>query len=219
MLTLPLEGPAATGFGEPDTWRPVRAFPPPPLPESFTPKYFAYASMSLPVHEKVLAVELVRLQWQHEELAASRDELGAAAPFINAFDGWLNTVYDWLAAWSGNVRTSIERKPKPVVRIASQDDPTLPATGGGGTAPVLVQGQRAFTPAETRGAFAAASRGLPLPLEHRLLAEAAIHIHRDEHRQAAISACSAAEVALAAEARRLLVRVGRSKDEADSILN
>jgi hypothetical protein len=83
---------------------------------------------------------------------------------------------------------------------------------------VLVQGQRAFTPMEVRGAFAAASRGFPLPLEHRLLADAVMHAHRDEHRQAAISACSAVEVALAAEARRLLVRGGRSEDEADSVL-
>jgi hypothetical protein len=217
-LTLPLEGPDATPFGEPDKPRAIRAFPPPPLPEGFTPKVFTYASVSLPVHEKVLAVDVVRLRWRDEALAISRNELGGSDPFINAFDDWLNAVYDWLTAWSGNVRTPIERRPRPVVLIASQDDPAAPARGGGGTIPVLVQGQRAFNPAEVRGAFAAASRAIPVPLEHRLLAEAVMHVHRDEHRQAAISACSAAEVALAAESRHLLIRAGRSHDEAASIL-
>lgn len=218
VLTLPLEGPDATPLGEPDKPRPVRAFPPPPLPEGFTPKVVSYASMSLPVHEKVLAVDVVRLRWRDEALAVSRSELGGSDPFINAFDDWLNPVYDWLTAWSGNIRTRIERRPKPVVLIATQDDPAAPARGGGGTTSVLVQGQRAFKPPEVRGAFAAASRAIPVPLEHRLLAEAVTHVHRDEHRQAAISACSAAEVALAAESRRLLIRAGRSQDEAESVL-
>lgn len=218
VLTFPLEGPDAIPFGEPDKPRPVRAFPPPSLPEGFTPKYVAYASMSLPVHEKVLAVDVVRLRWRDEALAISRSELGGSEPFIDAFDDWLNEVYDWLTAWSGNVRTPIERRPKPVVLIASRDDPASLARGGGGTTPVLVQGQRAFKPAEVRGAFAAASRSIPLPLEHRLLAEAVMHVHRDEYRQAAISACSAAEVALAAEARRLLIRAGRSQEVAESVL-
>lgn len=151
VLTLPLEGPDATPFGERDKSRPVRAFPPPSLPEAFTPKYVAHASMSLAVHEKVLAVDVVRLRWRDELLAASRSELGGSEPFINAFDDWLNAVYDWLTAWSGNVRTLIERGPKPVVLIASQDDPASPAEGGGGTIPVLVRGQRAFKPAEVRG--------------------------------------------------------------------
>jgi hypothetical protein len=64
--------------------------------------------MSLPVQEKVLAVDLVRLRWHDEALAVSRSELGGSDPFINAFDDWLNAVCDWLTAWSGTVRTPIE---------------------------------------------------------------------------------------------------------------
>jgi hypothetical protein len=121
VLTVPLDGPDATALGEPEKPRSVRAFPPPALPAAFTPKYVMHASMSLPVHEKALAVELVRLRWHDEALAASLSDIGGAQPFTDAFDSWLTTVYDWLTAWSGNIRTSIELRPKPVVRIASPD--------------------------------------------------------------------------------------------------
>lgn len=71
---------------------------------------------------------------------------------------------------------------------------------------------------ELKGAFAAASRGIELPLEHQLIADARLYASQRQYRQAVISACSAAEVALAQSSRASLIRAGRTEAEAHEIV-
>jgi hypothetical protein len=196
----------------------IPSFPEPALTQGRTTNIQAHASVSLPIPENIFAATALRLRWHDSELEENVGELGVAVKFSEQVGGWLAVVRDWLAAWSGNVREHIELEATPNVRLTLFNDDVLPARGGGPT-PVVLQGQAAATSIQLTAALAAASTDHALPLERQLLADAVVQAHRRQYRQAAISACSAAEVALSAAARAHLMAAGRTRDEVDKILS
>lgn len=196
----------------------VPSFPEPPLAEGRTTSVLAYASISLPLPEQVFAATALRLRWHDGALEESLGKLGVAGEFSRTIGGWLTIVRDWLAAWSNNVREHIELEATPNVRLTPFNRDVLPARGGGST-PVVIQGQTASSSIQLTAALAAASADRTLPLERQLLAAATVQAHRKQFRQCVISACSAVEVALSAAAQDQLIAFGRTSDEASKILN
>ena len=220
VLTLPLSGPDSFHASSSGGARPLPTLPPPPLAEPLSPKIFSAGGVSRPTPPHVLVIEGFRLRWRDGELAEKlrANELAAQSSFIEVLGDWLSSVGDWLAVWSGNPRSFVQLPAPPRVRIAAPGSP-MPHEAGGGGVPVFVTGLRSSSADELKGAFAAASLEMQVPLEWRLLSEASVHVLRRERRHAVISACGAAEVALAAEARRVLARAGRKPAEIKAILD
>jgi len=218
-LTLPKEGVSeivmSTGRrGDPA----IPTFPRPRLAPQLTPKVHAHASTNWAMPEHVLAASAIRLRWRDPALERVIGEIGAAGEFSRVLARWISIVRDWLAAWTGNVRELVEIDPIPVVHVARSNDPdTLPAKAGGAT-PVFVMDQKASSTSELAAAFRAASADAELPLERRLLFEAVVLAHRTRYREAVITACSAAEVALSTSATVALSLAGRGEVETTEIL-
>jgi hypothetical protein len=217
-LTLPSEGldsiVLSTGRADP----PSRTFPEPPLADGFTRGARMHLRSTTPVPKQVLALDAVRLRCNDREFAETLGHVGDP-DLSEAVGDWLDIVRDWLAAWSRNPRSHAERRSRPSVLAALIDHPDRGPIGLGGPMPVVVLGgERASTPSEWKAAITAASRGDALPLPHRLLAEAIVHAFRAESRHAVISACGAAEVALADAARGRLADAGHSDRQITEIL-
>jgi hypothetical protein len=131
---------------------------------------------------------------------------------------WLALVRDWLAAWRGAVRGPVGHEATPRIKMASSA--YAGSMGGGGYAKggIYLGGRRICRPSELHAAFAAASAGRSLPLEHQLIAEAIASSWAARPGQAVISACSAAEVALSGSYDKVLATAGRSEKERAEIL-
>jgi hypothetical protein len=218
LLTLPKDGPRELVLSQANPPLPIRPFPRPPLAPALTPNVHVASGMSTPLPPQVLAVTAFRLRWDDDALESSFGTLGGTEQFGAALDTWLTTVQDWLAAWSGSIRETAHQEGPPHFRIAAVRQPDAPAEGGGGRVPVVTMGQRSLSAHEIHGAFAAASAGHRLPLQHQLLAEARVLVARAAAREAVIAACSAAEIALSDAARQALREAGASEADARATL-
>jgi hypothetical protein len=218
-LTLPNEGMGEFRTDRTETPGRLPSFPEPPLA---LPLGRASTSLSLArgAREGELVAQVIRLQWRDNEFFAGELEESGRNPneFSRELGAWLAMVRNWLAAWSENVRDRVEPEPTPLIQAALAGDPATAAVTGGRSRFVYIQDQRPSTALELEAAFAAASRSERVPLEHQLLNDARVHVHRGENRYAVITACTAAEVALSGSAQALLAAAGRSEEEVAEIL-
>ena len=102
-----------------------------------------------------------------------------------------------------------ERWPSVITRIS----PPPPAAGTPG---LLTDAIR--TTGAARSTRRGITRAIEVPLDYQLLAESGVHLARGQYRHAVVSACSAAEVALSAEAARLLRGAGWTENDVQAIL-
>lgn len=217
-LTLPSQGRDSFGESRAAPTGPIPRFPSPTLAKALVSGVRASSSISRVVPDPVLVVGAVRLRWPGGDLDQLSD-MRAPSDFAQQLGTWLSTVRDWLAAWSGNLRETVFLEPTPRLLLAQFERPDKgPVGAGGSNAPVIMLGERTSDSVELRAAFAAASRDEGLSLPRLLLAEAQVHVVRKHYRQAVISACGAAEVALSESARAQLSHAGRSKVEIDALL-
>ena len=221
MLTLPIEGLATfAGVPPPKAPGPPPTFPPPPLAETYVPgRLHTQISIAQKPDADMIAVGAIRLRWQGTDLTRATGPLRSSLErtFVEDLGEWLSIVRDWLAAWSGEPRDSLNWAPRPVSRLASFDNPDAAPITVGGPSITLVR-RRATSRDEIEGAFAAASIGEEVPLEYQLLNESVVYAYRHQNRHAVISACSAAEVALSRGAERELLAAGRTPKQIEEIL-
>jgi hypothetical protein len=217
VLTLPKEGPPSFGAPSPAPSPSFPTFPPPGLAEPVVGSDSRFV-LSLTTPEDAFVVEGVRLRWYDDDFARSITTRANVARFSQQVGDWLSVVREWLEAWSGGRPSSIRREASPLVRLVMSHNPDAGEFRAGGQAPLIVQHMRIFTADELRAAFAAASRGLRLPLEYQLLGDARLSAAHDEHRHAVINACSAAEVGLAQSLRGALARAKRTEKEITATL-
>jgi HEPN domain-containing protein len=136
-----------------------------------------------------------------------------------AFGTWLARAEAWLDAWTGAVRQPVTRTGMPRIRAAiPTDDGGLAGVGTGGAVPVVIRGQRWAAPEEVTAAFAAASRGLDVPLAHVVLRRSLVELHAGDYRLCVIDACSAAEIALDGALTARLHARGLQNVEIESLL-
>ena len=216
LLTFPSEGSGGLARSPADPDRSIPRFPPPPLVEPVV-KAHAYAYTSLGTPEGAVLVGAIRLRWHDAEFERVIGDRGIAQNFSGAVGEWLSVVRNWLVGWSGGVRGEVEGRGTPQVRLVLAHDPERGPFGAGGR-PLVVGKVTVFGLNEVKGAFAAASLGMDLPLEHQLVADARLNHYQHEYRHAVINSCSAAEVALSRTARVALGRAGRSPDEINAIM-
>lgn len=219
-LTLPKKGPGSLAMGEEKPMPNIPDFPSPPLADQIVGGVHISVVSRAGLREKPLIVEALRLRWKDPARTRRvRDDDFVGQGFDQDLAPWLSLVRDWLAAWRGGVRQSVALERTPEIRMASA---AYGGSIGGGGEPRAVglhlERRRISTPAELKGAFAAASAGRSLPLEHQLLAEAVVYASGGQYRHAVISACSAAELALAGSADARLAKAGRSEQEREEIL-
>jgi hypothetical protein len=225
-LTLPLSGPRAhtvAGSGPPSQ---VPEFPPPPLATSDKHGQIT-ATISMPVPETWFAIEALRLQWSDPEfidsIRRSRDHTSRSmfeevSGFSADVGAWLATVRGWLAAWYQDVRRPPTVAEDPRVRLVIVDDLDAGAFwAGGGTLPQIVI-RKMIDGDHLAAAFAAASKGRAVPVEHSLLIDSRLHMLQHEFRFAVINACTAAEVAMSQTVRARLLDAGLSQSQAGQIL-
>jgi hypothetical protein len=131
------------------------------------------------------------------------------------FNRWVATAFDWLCAWSGQLRhsqLSLEEG-----HLYARDrgavygsDHTIKA--------MMAFGQRPSTVDEIRGAFTLASRKYELPLTYAMLSRARTAFAHGEMRQSVIDACTAAEVALAVPVRRWMEDASGPSEAVEKVL-
>jgi hypothetical protein len=166
-----------------------------------------------------LLLEAIRFRWiDPARRRRVRKSLEAAFEFDKEVAAWLAIAHDWLAAWRYTTRryVAVERTPQMRMAVCGYEGAI-----GGGESPTFglyFPSRRESSPRALRAAFIAASQGCDLPLERQLFAEALAYAEAALWRQAIISSCSAAEVALDRESRRLLSRAGYSEEDRDAIL-
>lgn len=218
-LFLPLKGVSQVQRGGPTSDHlDIPEFPAPPVAGGFTPKVYAGSTIAQVVKDEVLAATALRLRSDAAVHPSPFNDWGITEEFLALVTKWLATVRDWLAAWSGNARDTVEHDPRPVLQVVRLDEPNEPRLAAGGRTPVIFIDQQASGSDEWRAALEAASQECPVPLQHRLLAEARMHAARQHNRQAVISACTAAEVALAQAAEIALLSAGRPADDVADML-
>jgi hypothetical protein len=194
---------------------PIPRFPAPPLADPLIAEVRSHASLALGVPSGILSPAALRLRCSEPRICTVLSEREGRQEFSSIMGNWLTIVRDWLAAWSGNVRDTVEHEGTPAILAATEGAPKY-FGGAGGTTMVIVQDQRPSSPAEWEAALKAASDGVELPLEHQLISEAVVQAHRRQHRHSVISAVSATEVAFARSAREQLIRIGwAARDVAD----
>jgi hypothetical protein len=196
---------------------PIPRFPAPPLVDRLVTEVRTHASLSFGVPAGILAPAALRLRCSEPGISAALGERDGRQRFSTIMGDWLAIVRDWLAAWSGNVRETVEHEGTPAILAATEGDQTY-FGGAGGTTIVLVQNQRPSSLSEWDAALRAASSGVDLPLEHQLIAEAVVQAHRRQHRHSVISAASATEVALARSAKAQLARLGWPEQDIEELL-
>ena len=119
----------------------------------------------------------------------------------------------------GAVRQPVTRSGMPRIQTAiPADDGSLAGVGTGGLVPVVIRGQRWAAPGEVTAAFAAASRGLDVPLAHIVLRRSLVELHAGEYRLCVIDACSAAEIAFDAALTAQLHARGLQAGEIEGLL-
>ncbi len=131
---------------------------------------------------------------------------------------WLSIALDRLAAWRDTTQRSVPSERTPQMRMATEG---YDGAIGGGESPtfgIYLPRRPRNKQLELHAAFVAASEGVELPLDRQLFAEALAYGEAARWRQAIISACSAVEVTLDREARRLLDRAGHSDADRDAIM-
>jgi hypothetical protein len=211
-LWLPLKGPSELRFSRSAPVVGIPDFPPPRLARPITHGLWTGIGMSARLRQRPLIVEAFRMRWRDPDRARTEGE-----PFPPSFDAdvgpWLSVVRDWLSAWRHDVLRPMGEETTPSVRVARLGGEAV--TGGGGNAAFGVYfGNRPLsTPSQFRAAFAAASAGRELPTEHSLYGEALAYAASRRYREAVISACSAAEVALLGCADDLLAKAGYDEKE------
>lgn len=124
--------------------------------------------------------------------------------FGRAFDMWYSTVRDWVCAWSGQLRHREFDHEESRVRATISVDGKAGLYGSGITGGRVVIGETAVTREQVESAFYCASKGYALPLQHALLQRAQSDFMNGNFRQAAINACTAAEVSLSTAVRAAL---------------
>ncbi|MGD1059155.1 MAG: hypothetical protein ABR992_17285 [Solirubrobacteraceae bacterium] len=221
-LTLPLESVEREEPRRPST---IPPFPPPDLAEGFN-RGSAASRVSRAIAEHELSAGAMRLRFSDAPMRRKLDSVyrhalsrfDATEDFLNAVESWLSTVRDWLYAWAARPGHELLIPPRPEFRLALPNQPERGTVGGGGSITVIVLGERAATRVEWESALRAASAGERLPLPYRLLSEAIAHRTGLEPRNAVITACSAAEVALGELARAGLKAAGWPPSETKEIL-
>jgi hypothetical protein len=221
ILTLPATGPSKLTMSEGHPPRETPEFPPPKLAEPIVSGVHIQITSSTRIPKAPLIVDAIRLRWKDRTRTQQirKSNHYGDREFDVDLGAWLSLAREWLAAWRGGVRRPATLEPTPIIRMASSAYGGSIGDGGNSPPGVYLGGGRIIlTPAELRGAFAAASIGEPLPLEHQLLNEAVAYAAARHRRHAVISACSAAEVALSKSVRRLLDTAGRTEKEVAEVL-
>lgn len=213
-LTLPLENAEREEPSRPST---IPPFPSPKLAEGFNRGATA-SRVSGGTGEHELAVGAIRLRFSDAEMRRNLGSFRATEDFSNAVDSWLSTVRDWLYAWAARPGHDFRIPAKPEFTLALPDKPEHGTESGGGSYSLIVIGERAATPEEWQSAIRAASADESLPLPYKLLSEAVLHRTGGESRNAVITACSAAEVALGEVARSGLEAAGWTSKQTKAIL-
>ena len=203
VLTLPLEGSGPPAEPSSQPVRPIPSFPPPRLREP--PSIGGPSTIeSLGTPEGTLLVGAVRIRYE------AAFEFETVMPFVPGVRRWLSVARNWLAGWSDAWGEQIEPKSSAAVRLALHHDPEAGPFVTTGGRPSVWRKMTVFPTNEVEGAFAAASLGIDLPLEHQLLRDARCHHYQRDYRHAVINACTAAEVALSQAAPPALTRAGWS---------
>jgi hypothetical protein len=180
----------------------------------------AESGMAQPVPDGLLVVTAVRLRIPAEgDLAVGLYTDWPITTVAAAFDTWRTRAEAWLDAWTGAVRQPVMHNGALRIQAAIRTDGGgLAGVGTGGPVPVVIRGQRWATPDEVTAAFAAASRGLDVPLAHIVLRRSLVQLHAGEYRLCVIDACSAAEIALDAALTSRLHARGLQDGEIESLL-
>ncbi len=213
-LDVPLRGPREIGDERLDDGvRRIPEFPGPPLAEGIVKGGWISIRNSVRPQGGPLILEAIRLRWTDPARRRRiRENLEAGFDFAGELGAWLSIALDWLAAWRHTTQLSVASETTPRMRMAVSGYGG--AIGGGRTTTfgVYFPSRQTNKPRELRAAFVAASDGKGLPLERELFAEALAYGEAARWRQAIVAACSAAEVALDREARRLLRRADPNAD-------
>lgn len=220
VLDLPLRGPDEFRDGHAkNEWRAIPDFAGPPLAEPILRGgWISITSRGRPGGNPLI-LEAIRLRWiDPARRRRVRANIDAAFDFDKELAPWLAIAHDWLAAWRSTTRRYVAAETTPQMRMAVGGHDGAVGGGESQTFGLYFGSRPASRPRELRAAFAAASSGCELPLERQLYAEALAYAEAALWRQAIISACSAAEVALDSESRRLLERSGYSEKDCVEIL-
>lgn len=213
-LMTPVEGrDSLTGEQTRHSVGPIPNFPDPPLQGALAAGTQRSASLSLGVPSGVFVPAALRLRFTEPKLAASLTE--RPHEFPEMIGNWLGIVRDWVAAWSGHDRETIEVRGAPAILAATSRDDRPHAAGGD---PLVMRPVRAASVSEWSAALAAASDDSPLPLQHQLVAEAMMHGYRQQYRLSVVTAASAAEVGLAEAARARLISAHWPDEDVDDVL-
>jgi len=220
-LDLPMKGSGSSGDrDERGSWREIPEFPGRPLAEPIARGGWISLTSSVQFRTEILIVEAIRLRWRDPARRRRvRKSLDAAFDFDRELGAWLSIALDWLAAWRGATRRYVSTEQTPQIRMGVSGYDGAISGGQMSSFGLHFPSRRVSKPSELRAAFIAASRQRELPLEHQLFAEALAYGEAARWRQAIISACTAAEVALSESVERLLVAAGRDEKERKAILD
>lgn len=132
------------------------------------------------------------------------------------FYSWFDIARGWLAAWSGQPIESLTNSTGSALHIPRSDG-TMSGTGATLSA-VMVGGLAGVSRSQLLGAFARASAGTRLPVEHRLLLDAQHGLYRGDLRRALIDAGTSVEVALATCIAESMANLGAAGEFIDGVI-
>jgi hypothetical protein len=217
-LWLPVKGPTWYGASRPDRTTGMPDFPPPRLAKPVSAALWMHTSSQGRMRQRPLIAEAVRLRWSDPERAKEADPWPLGEGFDAEVGPWLSVVRDWLAAWRHEGRGEVDEEPTPRIRMGRLGGDEVVHGGGTALGGLHLWSRPLSTPSEFQAALAAASAGMELPPAHSLYGEAIAYARASRYREAVISACAAAEVALADCADRLLDAAGHDRDQRTELL-
>ena len=195
VLSVEPRDQAAGGGAVPVTWP---TFPGKVLPPVLRPVgYRVGTSAQLLPSAGQFDIEAMRCRLKVDESVTDPTSFEWPMTIGVAFGAWLQKAREWIGAWNGMPQADLTRRMHPYMEAIYRKDGIWVRIGiGSGDVSMIFPGHPLVRPPALFGAFDAASAGMELPLQHRLLETARVHLLLEDHRSCTIDACCAAEVAL-----------------------